>query len=91
MMAADAFQCVFTLLLACTGNRYGAIDDVQDIRLTVISRPRNDNVSVRVTIQRIIWDKEGRLSDQETVTDAAVYDAFFAKLSKSVFLEQEGV
>ena len=94
MLAADAVQCIFTLLLGCTGNRYGTIDDVQDIRLTLVSRPQLGNgtdVTVRVTIQRIIWDKRGRLSQQETITDEAVYRDFFAKLSKAVFLEQQRI
>lgn len=93
-IAADAMQCLFTLMLGCTGDHYGEIDDVQDIRLTLITRPQRDNkddVSVRITIQRIVWDKRGRLSQQQTVTDNEVYQAFFEKLSKAVFLEQEGL
>ena len=71
-----------------------AVDDIQDIRLTLISRPQfenQDNVAVRVTMQRIVWDKEGRVTEQETIIDDRVYAAFFTKLSKAVFLEQEGV
>lgn len=94
MLAADAAQCIFTFMLGCTGNYYGEIDDVQDIRLTLVSRPQRENgddVSVRVTIQRIIWDKRGRLSQQETVMDEEVYRDFFAKLAKAVLLEQERI
>lgn len=93
-IAADAAQCIFTFGLGCAGRHYGEIHDVQDIRLTLVTRPRRDNeenVSVRITIQRIIWDKEGRLAEQQTITDNEVYVAFFDKLSKAVFLEQEGV
>jgi hypothetical protein len=71
-MAVDTMQCVVTLMLACTRKRYGEIDDVQDIRLTLISRPQAENrqnVAVRVTMQRVIWDKEGRVSEQETIID----------------------
>jgi len=70
---------------------YEDIDDVQDIRLTVIAglQQPGGEIPVRVTMQRIIWDKGGRLSEQETITDATVYEAFFAKLSKAVFLERE--
>ena len=91
MLTADAMQCVFTLMLACNRNLYEDIDDVQDIRLTVIAGLQKPGgaIPVRVTMQRIIWDKGGRLSEQETITDAAVYEAFFAKLSKAVFLERE--
>lgn len=89
-LTVDAMQCVFTLMLACNGKRYQGIDDVQDIRLTLIASPRqpSGDVPVRITIQRIIWDKAGRLSEQETITDPAVYDSMFAKLSKAVFLER---
>jgi len=90
-LSIDTMQCVFTLMLACTRRNYGEIDDVQDIRLTLISRPQvenRQNVAVRVTMQRVIWDKEGRLSEQETITDEQVYRSFFQKLSTAVFLEQ---
>ena len=90
-LTVDAMQCVFTLMLACNGKRYQGIDDVQDIRLTLIAGPQqlSGDVPVRITIQRIIWDKAGRLSEQETITDPSVYDSMFAKLSKAVFLEKE--
>lgn len=93
-LAMDGVKCVFSFMLACNGKNYSKLDDVQDIRLTLISRPQLDNendVVVRITIQRIIWDKKGRLSEQQTITDHQVYASFFDKMSKAVFLEQEGV
>jgi hypothetical protein len=91
-LAMDSVRCVFSLMLACDGNNYSKLDDVQDIRLTLISRPQlgdKDNVIVRITIQRVIWDKKGRLSEQQTVTDSDVYASFFNKMSQAVFLERE--
>lgn len=93
-LAMDGVKCVFSFMLACNGKNYSKLDDVQDIRLTLISRPQLDNendVVVRITIQRVIWDKKGRLSEQQTITDHQVYASFFDKMSKAVFLEQEGV
>lgn len=93
-IAADTIKCLFTLGLGCTGGNYADIDDVQDIRMTLVTRPNRtnaDDVAVRVTIQRIIWNKKGAVSEQETITDPEVYVAFFDKLSTAVFLEQEGV
>ena len=90
-LALDGMKCLFTLGLGCNGKFYGEMDDVQDIRLTLVSRPQLDNsddVVVRVTIQRFIWDKEGRLTAQETITDGEVYASFFDKMSKAVFLER---
>ena len=93
-IAADTVKCLFTFGLGCTGGNYAEIDDVQDIRLTLVTRPlRNngDDVAVRVTIQRIVWSKKGAITDQETITDPDVYVAFFSKLSTAVFLEKEDV
>lgn len=90
----DSMLCVMSLLMACDGERYGRIDDVQDIRLTLVSMPKygeDDDVAVRVTIQRVVFDKRGRLSEQSSIMESAVYDALFAKLSKAIFLEQEGI
>ena len=91
-LTLDSMKCALTFLIACSGERYGRIDDVQDIRLTMVSAPRGDGaVAVRVTIQRIIYDKRGRVSEQSTIADAQVYESLFAKLSKAVFLEQQGI
>jgi hypothetical protein len=88
----DSMKCVFTFMFACDGHRYGAIDDVQDVRLTMVSMPKgNGDVTVRITIQRRIYDKRGRLSEQSTISDADVYESLFARLSKAVFLEQQGI
>ncbi len=90
-LAMDSVRCVFSFMLVCDGHNYSKLDDVQDIRLTLISRPQlgdEDNVIVRITIQRVIWDKKGRLSEQQTVADREVYAAFFEKMSRAVFLEQ---
>ncbi len=93
-IAADTVKCVLTIGLGCTGNNYGEIDDIQEIRLTLVTRPQRvseSDVSVRITIQRIIWDKRGRISEQETIYDQDVYLALFDKLSTAVFLEREGL
>jgi hypothetical protein len=93
-LAVDATQCVLTFFVGCSGQRYRAGDAVQDIRLTLVALPVRDKAettAVRVTMQRIIWSRDERLSEQETIADPDVYQAFFQKLSKSVFLEQEGL
>ena len=91
---ADGITCVVTLTLACGGKNYGEAGDEQEIRMTVVSRPmleNEDDVTVRVTIQQIIWDKKGRVSVQRTVEDGEVYSSFFEKMSKAVFLEKEAL
>ena len=94
MIALDVADCLMTLFLGCERDAYGSSKDVQDIKMTVVVLPdvSQDRVhSVRLTIQRIVWARDGTIYEQETISDPEVYEAFFAKLSKSVFLESEGV
>ena len=93
-IALDVADCVLTLFLGCENDSYKSSKDVQDIKMTLVVLPdlNQDGVyRVRLTMQRIIWAKDGTVHGQETISDAAVYQAFFDKLSKSVFLEKEGV
>ncbi len=91
-IAMDVADCLLTIFLGCESDSFQSSKDVQDIKLTLVVLPDLDNSNahtVRVTIQRVIWARNGELYDQETVNDADVYQAFFDKLSKSVFLEKE--
>ena len=70
-------------------------DVTQRIRISVVTRPaldssgrpREDAHIIRVTIQRLVWDDEGHLSRAESIEDPKVYQKFFDRLSKSIFLE----
>ena len=70
-------------------------DVTQKIRISVVTRPALDSSGqpregaqvIRVTIQRMVWDDEGNLSRAESVEDPKVYQKFFDRLSKSIFLE----
>jgi hypothetical protein len=43
--------------------------------------------AVRVTFQRVIFNKLGQINSQTQINEAPVYQEFFEKLSKSLFLE----
>lgn len=93
-IALDMFDCLATLFLGCENESYQSSKDVQDIKLTLVVLPDLSNEgahSVRLTMQRVVWARSGELLDQETINDAEVYQAFFDKLSKSVFLEKQGI
>lgn len=70
-------------------------DVTQKIRISIVTRPALDSVGqpredaqvIRVTIQRLVWDDEGSLTHAESVEDPKVYQKFFDRLSKSIFLE----
>lgn len=86
----------FDILSAAAGvssNYYGQADAVQRIRASIIIKPSNDEkqTMVRITFQRLVWNKMGLLSRIESIKDEEMYQAFFEKLSKSVFLEEHKI
>lgn len=73
---------------SATSNAFDDIDDVQRIQASVVTQPVESNkVIVRVTFQRIIWNKKGNISRMETLNEPELYQGFFEKLSKAIFLE----
>lgn len=74
-------------------------DVTQKIRISVVTRPaldssghpRKDAQVIRVTIQRLVWDDEGDLTREESIEDPKVYQKFFDRLSKSIFLELQAI
>jgi hypothetical protein len=85
------------LLCAMGGSSCGAVQtasESQTIMLTLVVLPtlaEDGGFVTRVTLQRIIWDKQGRPKLREIIDDAEGYQQFFDKLSKSIFLEANRV
>jgi hypothetical protein len=64
--------------------------DDQHITLTMVVLPslaRNGEYSVRITIQRVIYDKMDRIKVLERIDDAETYQSIFDNLRKSLFLQ----
>ena len=68
-------------------------DKSQEIRGSVVTIPSSDpsKMLVRATFQRVVTNVAGQVSRLETIDDPKIYDGFFEKLSKSVFLEAESI
>jgi hypothetical protein len=95
-----AVNMVFALVFG-DNEKEGEInfDVTQKIRISVVTRPaldssghpRKDAQVIRVTIQRLVWDDEGSLTREESIEDPKVYQKFFDRLSKSIFLELQAI
>jgi hypothetical protein len=71
-----------------------AIDKRQKIKFSLVTTPvssakSNNRWLVRLTIQRIVWNTQNQVSRIEAVRDADIFQEFFEKLDKSLFLEQQ--
>ncbi len=64
-------------------------DKEQTVRAAVVTRPlpNRDSVAVRLTLQRIVRDNHRQEIRLELVDEPELHQAFFEKLSKSIFLE----
>ena len=88
--AVDAGQQIAAIGFAALTGVSMATDRNQRMRASVVTRPfgdRRQSMTVRVTFQRIVWNTENNISKQEALSDPDIYQEFFAKLSKAVFLE----
>jgi hypothetical protein len=88
--ATNAGQIIGAVMVALLTGSVTPTDDEQKIRIClVLQESLNDpNSSVaRITMQRIIWNTQGRISRVESIKAPELYQAFFDKLSKAAFLE----
>jgi len=88
--ATEAGQVAGAIVMAVLFGAATPIDKRQKLRASVVTRPLGDNrenITVRVTFQRIVWDTRDRVSKAEALKDPEQYQEFFEKLSKAIFLE----
>jgi hypothetical protein len=59
----------------------------QRVLASLITRPLEANrIAVRITFQHLVWDTQKDLIKNERINEPEIYQEFFYKLSKSVFL-----
>ena len=89
--AVEAEQVVGKVLAAIFLEADIQIDARQKIQASIVTRPQNGKIIVRVTFQRIVYDDHGNVSRQESINEPDYYQEFFGRLSKSLFLTAHGI
>jgi len=86
--AVDAADVTTSILLAALLGTDVVYDTEQKMRASVVTRPLGGKrVAVRVTFQRVVWNSKNMVTKREAITDPNLYQEFFDKLSKAIFLE----
>jgi hypothetical protein len=81
-----------SILSAMAGNHnsdyVSKADSKQNIKVSlVVNKISASRLSVRATFQRVVWNVAGEVKRLETLNDPVLYQGFFEKLSKAMFLE----
>jgi hypothetical protein len=84
---------VACVLFGCYSNMYGKTDKAQKIEASVMvnSSLAKDSTVVRVKFQTVVWNVSGQVSRFETIKDPKLYQEFFERVSKSIFLEEQKI
>ena len=89
----------FFVLVLSMGKVLTPVDLHQKISVSLVARPLNPDATrqeVRIIFYRVVWKGDGQVDRQyippgqqkmEMIRDSVLYQEFFAKLSKAVFLE----
>lgn len=88
--ATDTSQLVGAIIISVLTGNTASVDKEQKIRVSFVTLPsaKDKNAHLaRVTFQRIIWNTNKQVTRVETLKTPELYQGFFEKLSKAVFLE----
>lgn len=92
--AVSAGQVFGAILISAFTGAAVPWDKNQKMRACIVTKPIGDDkkrVAVRVTFQRIVWNTNNQVTRREGLNDPKIYQEFFDKLSKSLFLEAQEV
>ncbi len=83
---------VASALFGGYANLYGQTDKEQKIEASMVNPSLvKDATVVRIKFQSVVWNRMGQVSRFETVKDPKIYQEFFEKVSKSIFLEEQKI
>jgi hypothetical protein len=93
--AVSTAQVMGSILLAALAGSSVPWDEKQKIRVSLVTHPALgpdgapllDDQVIRITIQRIVWNTQGQITHVDAIDEPEIYQQFYDKLSKSIFLE----
>jgi hypothetical protein len=83
------FSVVLEILLSGLAGQPASVpyDKTQKVLASLVTTPvDNQRTAVRITFQHIVWDQNGNIRKREQLNEPAIYQEFFSRLSKSIFL-----
>ncbi len=89
--ATDHGQVIGSVLMAALLGADVPYDSEQKIRASIVTRPVDKQMNVRITFQRMVWNNKRILWKVESLEDEKLYQEFFDKLSKAVFLQAQQI
>ena len=89
--ATDPGQVVTAIAIAVLFGAEVPIETHQNIAVSIVTHPGGNDMAVRVTFQRIVWNNHNQVSRLEQLNDPEMYQGFFDKLSKAIFLEAQEI
>lgn len=62
-------------------------DKTQKVLASLVTTPLGkQRAAVRIIFHHIVWNSDGKITKNEQINDPPIYQKFFSRLSKSVFL-----
>lgn len=92
--AVEAGQVAGALIVAVIFGVAVPIDKNQKMFASIVVSPAASEKKaslVRITFSRLVWNDRGVVSKAERLEDPEVYQTFFTKLSKGLFLEAQNI
>ncbi len=84
-------EVLLSLLLAFVGVPH-PIAYKQKVLASLVTKPIGDKrTAVRITFQHMVWSTDNLLIKNECLNQPEIFEEFFVKLSKSVFLVAQGI
>jgi hypothetical protein len=90
--AVNGGQVALAIFVAALGGGVTPTDKEQTMRASIVTRPvgeQKEYIAVRVTFQRTVINTQNQVTKSESLNDPSIYQEFFDKLSKSIFLEAQ--